>query len=375
MKKFGLMVLAIGLVLACVAPVSAARYTQDEAALIWLRGFQQADGGFTNGFSAGSDLGTTTEVILAAAAAGQDCSPWLSSTGNSPLDYLATQVKQGAVKDAAGLSRVVLAAVATGQDPRNFGGKNLVQALLAAQDKSTARFGDSLYAHAYAILALHSAGETVPQSAIDLLTSQIADDGAWSLFGGPTPGLADTNTTALAIQALIVVGERDTAHAALPYLQRMQNADGGFPYQKPSAWGTDTDANSTAVVLQALYALGEPLGNWTASGTDPVGALLALWDAATGGYYWQAAVPYANIMASAQAVQAVEGMTLVNLAVVGAARAPQAAATAALPVVRDDVVSTVPLLPMSGGLAPSRTLIFVGIVMMSVGLTLKKRKQ
>jgi hypothetical protein len=369
MKKLGLGLLVIGFVLAWVVPVMAARYSQDKAALTWLRGFQQADGGFTNGYVDGSDLGATTEVMLAAAAAGQDCSTWLSPAGNSPLDYLVTQVKQSAVKDAAGLSRTVLAAVATGQDPRNFGGKDLVQALLAAQDKTTSRFGDSLYAHAYAMLALHNAGEPVPQSAIDLLKTQIADDGAWSLFGGPTPGLADTNTTALAMQALVAVGELDAAHSALAYLQRMQNTDGGFPYQKPSDWGTDTDANSTAVVLQALYAFGEPMGNWAASGTDPVGALLALWDVSSGGYYWQAAVPFANIMASAQAVQAVEGMHLVGVAVVGASRAPQAVVAAA-----SSEVSDVPLLPATGGfVVPGSALIFAGLLMMGAGVVLKKR--
>lgn len=365
MKRLGLVLLVIGLVLTWAVPVVAASYLQDEAALTWLLGFQQADGGFTNGYADGSDLGATTEVMLAAAAAGQDCSTWLSAAGNSPLDYLATQVKQGAVMDAAGLSRTVLAVLAMGQDPRNFGGKNLVQALLTAQDKDTNRFGDSLYAHAYAMLALHNAGEPVPQSAIDLLKTQSADDGAWSLFGGPTPGLADTNTTALAMQALVAVGEPNTAHSALAYLQRMQNDDGGFPYQKPSAWGTDTDANSTAIVAQALYTLGEPMSNWAASGTDPVGALLALWDASSGGYYWQASVPFANIMASAQAVQAVEGMDLVSVAVVGASRAPQTIASE---------ISEVPLLPATGGfMVPGSALIFAGLLMMGVGLVLKKR--
>lgn len=373
MKKSGLLILAIGLVLAWTVPVMAARYSQDEAALVWLRGFQQADGGFTNGYVDGSDLGATTEVILAAASAGQDCSTWLSSAGNSPLDYLAAQVKQDAVKDAAGLTRAVLAAVATGQNPRNFDGKNLVQALLATQDKTTNRFGDSLYAHAYAMLALHNAGEPVPQNAIDLLKSQIADDGAWSLFGGPTPGLADTNTTALAMQALVAVGEPNTARSALAYLQRMQNADGGFPYQKPSAWGTDTDANSTAVVVQALHTLGEPMSHWAASGTDPVGALMALWDAASGGYYWQAAVPFANIMATAQAVQAAEGMHLVNVAVVGASRAPLAVTAAPAAATSDAIVSDVPLLPVSGGFASSNAFIFVGLLMLGAGLTLRKR--
>jgi hypothetical protein len=241
----------------------------------------------------------------------------------SPLDYIATRVAGGELQTGGALGKALLVAVATGQNPNAFGGKDLVSELRALQDTDTGLFGDTLFAHAYAVLALHNAGEPIPQNAVTALTSQFTDDGAWALFGGKTPGTADTNTTALVMQALVAVGERDAAAGALPYLHRMQNADGGFPYQKPSNWGTDTDANSTAVVLQALYALDEPMGNWSASGTDPLGALLALWDAGSGAYYWQAAVPYANMLATAQAIQAVEGMSLVNLTSVGAVNSPK----------------------------------------------------
>ncbi len=375
MRKIGAAVLVLALMATAALPVLAAR-SQNEAALSWLLGSQQADGGFTNGFAAGSDLGTTVEVILAGTAAGKDVSMWLSPQGASPLDYLAGQVQGGQVSGAANLSKVTLAAIAAGQDPRSFAGRDLIGALLKTQDAATGQFGDSLFAHAYAVLALRQAGATVPQNAIDLLKVNRTEDGGWAMFGGTTPGTADTNTTALAMQALAAVGEGDLASGALSYLQRMQNTDGGFPWQKPSAWGTETDANSTAVVLQALYALGEPASHWAASGTDPVGALLALWDATSGGYFWQASTPYANVMATAQAIQATEGMSLLRVSVVGAARAPQAAAVAPAAVAPAAAASdgTV-LLPASGGMAVGPAFVVAGLLCLGGGWALRRKER
>lgn len=345
----------VALVLVLIAlPAMAAQYPQDEVALGWIRQAQEADGGFSSGFSEGSDFGTTVEVILAAAAVGQDVSMWQTASGASPLDYVASQVAAGQITDAGNLARAIFVAVATGQDPRAFAGEDLVAALLQTQDATTGMFGDTLFKHAYALLALHAAGEPIPEAAVALLTSQFTTDGAWALFGGTTPGTADTNTTAMVMQALVAAGRPDAAAGALPYLQRMQNDDGGFPYQKPSPWGTDTDANSTALVVQALRALGEPMGNWAASGTDPVGALLALWDETSGGYFWQAAVPFPNILATAQAVQAVEGMTLVAVPQVGAANPPMM--TTAAP--------SVILLPVSGARAVGPVMAVVGLVLL-----------
>ncbi len=338
MKKLLALPLMWSLLFALVLPVAAAPRSQDDAALNWLIAQQQPDGGFGNGFSAGSDFGTTVEVILAAAAAGQDVSQW----PHSPLDYIHAQVLAGHVQDANQLSRAIFAAVATGQNPRSFAGRDLVAALLAQQD-ANGQFGKSLYAHAYAVLALHAAGAAVPQDAVDLMKNNLTDDGGWALFGGKTPGTADTNTTAMVIQALASAGEIDAARGGLAYLHRMQNPDGGFPYQNPSPWGTETDANSTAVVLQALNALDEPLGMWVGSGTDVLGGLLALWDSSGGAYFWKASVPYANITATAQAVQAAEGMTLVSIPVVAAANAPKTTAA---------VATTAPLLPATGHALP-----------------------
>jgi hypothetical protein len=363
MKKAVLLSGLLVVLWVAVSPVTASTWTQTDAALAWMQAFQEEDGGFSNGFSAGSDYGTTVEVVLAVAAAGQDASLWQSSAGLSPLDYVATQIAGGEFENAGSLSKALLVAVATGQNPRDFGGKDLVSALISQQDAGTGVFGDTLFQHAYAVLALHNAGQAIPQNAVTALTSQFTDDGAWALFGGKTPGTADTNTTAVIMQALVAAGEGDAAAGALPYLHRMQNDDGGFPYQKPSDWGTDTDANSTAVVLQALTALEEPMGNWASSGTDPLGALLALWDAESGAYFWQTAVPYANMLATAQAVQAAEGMSLVNVATVGAANP-----------VRVLFEAPIVLLPESGGVLGIISLAVVGMILVAGGVVLRRKK-
>jgi hypothetical protein len=363
MKKALLVSGVLVSLLMAALPVVAASRTQTESALMWFQASQEQDGGFSNGFAAGSDFGTTVEVILAVAAAGQDVSQWKSSAGLSPLDYVATQVAGGELETAGSLGKALMVAVATGQDPHAFGGKDLISALLGLQDQNTGLIGATLFEHGYAVLALHNAGQPIPPDAATALTSQFTEDGAWALFGGKTPGTADTNTTAIVMQALVAAGDRDAAAGALPYLHRMQNDDGGFPYQKPSNWGTDTDANSTAVVLQALYALDEPMGNWSASGTDPLGALLALWDAESGAYFWQAAVPFANMLATAQAVQATEGMSLVNMAKVGAMHSP-----------RIQFEAPITLLPESGYVLGVLACGVVGAALVWGGAVLKRKE-
>jgi len=331
-----------------------------EGGLAYLAAQQQPDGGFTNGFSEGSDLGTTCDVVLAIAAAGEDPSAVRSSADRSPLDYLAAQVAAGAV-DTVGLrAKVVLALVASGLDPANFAGRDLVAELEGAYDEAIGSYGSNIFDQALAMLALFNAGRPVPEGAAQYLLANQTTDGAWALFGGTTPGTGDTNTTALAIQALLVTGHRDEIGTAFAYLQRVQNADGGFPYQNPSPYGTDTDANSTAFVLQALLAAGESLADWAPAGTDPLGALTALYDPESGAFFWQAAYPFPNVLATAQAIPPLKGYTFVNLPRVGVAYPPQ-------------VAPVVVLLPESGGIPLlSGVLGLVGAALAGVGLAVRR---
>lgn len=278
------------------------------------------------------------------------------------MDFIRAQVQSGVVTDTARLSRVIFAAVVTGEDPRAFAGHDLVAELLATQAE-TGQFGDSLYAHSYALLALHAAGQPLPQMALELLLTQQQPAGGWAMFGGNAPDSADTNTTALAIQALVAAGKTDAARKALDYLRQVQNEDGGFPWQKPSPWGTATDANSTAVVIQALLTLGEDPAIWKPAGLSPYDALRGLHHAATGGFVWQIPTTPAgaeaepNVLATAQAIQALEGMTLVQVRAL-----PQ---TEPVP----------PLLPQSGGYAAPELLLALGLGFVALGwVTLRRRR-
>ena len=83
----------------------------------------------------------------------------------------------------------------------------------------------------------------------------------------------------------------------LSELAAFQNTDGGFPYDPDSVYGTASDTNSTAAVLQALLATGEnPLssdwateditGTLVISGTNPVAFLLSM-QLPDGSFEWQ----------------------------------------------------------------------------------------
>lgn len=362
MRTLAILMVLVALLLGWAVPARAADAPQLDRALEWLLTNQQADGGFTSGFSDGSDLGATTETILAFAATGTAL-----EAETSPLAYLEVQATSGALTDAAGLSRAVMLAKVLQADPRDIGGEDLVAALLATQDKPTGRFGDSLYAHAYALLALHNAGESLPADAIELLMTEQQEGGGWAMLGGDE--VADTNTTSLAVQALLAAGEDAAAQKAVTYFAGVQNADGGFPWQNPSPYGTDTDANSTAVVLQALMALGENPANWAPKGASPVDALLALWDAESGAYNWQLAMPGANVLATAQAVQALSGMTLLDLTAPATPLVAEGVASA--PVTAADPA---PVLPTAGGPALGHLLVLAGALFLGSGLFLRRSR-
>ena len=159
---------------------------------------------------------------------------------------------------------------------------------------------------------LNGSGLALPRTVIALVETYQTADGAWNFMGDTAALSGDTNTTALAVQALASAGRKDDTGRALDYLRRVQNDDGGWPYQNPSAYGTETDANSTALVLQAIYAVGQTPGDWYSGGTDPLGALLALQNA-SGSFSYQASFPGDNVLATVQAIPVAAGATLANV--------------------------------------------------------------
>ncbi|MEZ4559506.1 MAG: hypothetical protein R2854_24230, partial [Caldilineaceae bacterium] len=163
--------------------------------------------------------------------------------------------------------------------------------------------------NAWAILGAAAFEDDIPAPAVDALKASAAPDGGWEWMTGFG---ADTNSTAVAIQALLAAGEplTDTAIiSGVAFLRRAQNDDGGFGYDPATAAEYGSDANSTAYALQALYALGEdPAGAaWTRGpdGASPIDFLLnAQLDDGT--IEWQPGSG-ANLLATQQAVPALLG--------------------------------------------------------------------
>lgn len=296
--------LVVALLVGC-APKASPGVAAATRALEWLRSQQQDDGSLNIGF--GHPAGVTCDAILAIVASGGDPSSWRKATGKPSLtEYLATTASEYAV-DAATTGKLIVTIAAAKQDPKNFGGKDwLAQLQSFAQTKGT--FDAGAVGQAWAILALKAAGQSVPAEAVAVLKSYQLDSGAWNSAFGP-----DTDTVAIVLQALVAGGEPKTSDAirqALSFFETQQNEDGGFPAIKPSEWGTDTNANSTANVLMALLAVGQnpSTGTWKKAGGDPSSALLKL-QTADGKIEFQPGVG-SPVMATVQAIPALQGKFL-----------------------------------------------------------------
>jgi hypothetical protein len=317
-RLVGLWAVALLLPSLMFAPVRASATPSGDLAqaVSWLRAQQQADGGFSNGVSDGSDLPTTADAVVAIVSAGEAPSDW-TQDGNSPLDYLAQAAGGIESGDAGKMAKLVMALQASGGDPRDFAGKDWVAALQGGWDSGSRLYAADVYSGALGILALRAAGADVESQAVDGLLSYRLPDGSFSFNGDATPGSGDSNTTALAAQALIAAGAgADALAPSLTYFRDVQNADGGWTYQKPSPYGEATDANSTAVVLQALLAAGESPDAWG----DPAQALFGL-QTANGGLAFNADTPGDNLLATVQAIPALAGYSLVRLPQAGTASA------------------------------------------------------
>ena len=371
--------IAAALVVALTLLAAVPAFASPDITVQWLKSQQHDDGGFG---AEGSTLSETAEVVYALAAAGQDVAG-LKTNGRSPLDYLAAHVSEA--KSAGAMAKLSLAVSAAGGDAATVGGVNLVGQIeksLGAEGAYTLSAEDTLSGQVYAMLALVGAGRTVPQSAVDWLRGKQQAGGAWAWNASDKAEDADSNTTSLALQALIAAGvAKDDAaiQKGIQYLGGLQNEDGGFPYQKPSPYGTDTDADSTAFCIQALIATGQDLTAWKAkSGKGPLDALAAL-QRNDGAFAWQAAFGDANLLASAQAVPALLGrsypIAVTKASGTAEAAQPAAATPAVAAAATPGPTAAVQVLPTTGAAqsGTAATLVLVGTALVAGGCLLQRR--
>jgi hypothetical protein len=324
--------------------------TAAASALRWVEAQQQPDGSFP-GFGAGS----TVDAVLALIAMGADPAAY-SKDGNTPVTFLENKASElAATPGGAGKLLIAVAAMGT-QDTTSFGGVDLVSTLNSAFDPQTGHYGKDAIGHAFAMLGLHAANRPIPAEAVARLKAFQTPDGGWAFSGETAPGSADTNTTAVAVQALVGsgVGPGDPALVkASAYLKAQQNADGGFPYQKGGEFGSDSDVNSTAYVSQAFTELGEGHLEIASSAKSYLRSM----QKPNGAFQWKADEPDDNPGATYQAIPALIDVTL------------------ATPYDKRLVFTPPPGMPTTGAvdLLPLGALASIAAVFLSLGLAARRR--
>lgn len=234
--------------------------TASGRASAWLLSAQNRDGGFGSDRGGSSAPMTTAWAALGLAAAGHRLDRTSLDGGRTVLDRLRADARSAG--DPGARQRLVLAAVAGGADPSSFGGRNLLEEVRAgiADDGAVRSPGGqpAVNLTAFAVLALAAADRGVSDSraraAVSWIKRQQQPDGGFGSFPKGIGG-SDVDDTAAALEALAAVDALDGSvrSAALGFLDRARSRDGGFPLvpgQKPNS-------QSTAWAIQGLIAAGE----------------------------------------------------------------------------------------------------------------------
>ena len=270
-----------------------------EGAAKWLISQQAEDGSFL-GFSGKADAGTTVDVIVALAAAkhaGVDVGSSIENavaylaSGDVALVYTQTGVGQAA--------KLALGLIAAGKNPEDFANVSPVLILEHGLNADTGFYGNGPYDTALTMLAFAADGREVPAAARQVLKATQAENGGWAFDGSTDAANADSNTTAMVVQAMVASGKPHSNLVAggVQYL-KSTISDGGATYDLKA--DAIPDANSTALVAQGLLAAGE----------DATSLLQALssFQNSDGSFFYNAATPGANVLATIQAIPAQAGI-------------------------------------------------------------------
>lgn len=288
-----------------LSPATNAQAAQD--ALTWIRSTQViTDGGF-------GTISVSTEAAMAIGANRENASDWRvtdpSSMESSTLaGYLLSYGPPYALEDAAASGKVT-----TGSASTNMCMPVGLASPATYYDASVGAYSEHNGFNAWAILGALAADEDVPPTAVQTLIDTQMPNGGWEwmeTFG------TDTNTTSLAIQAIVGAGRSISSTeviSGLAFLKSAQNDDGGFTYDPVSTFGAESDANSTAYSIQAIWAAGQnPMDpDWmssddsTANDSTPIDFLLSL-QLPDGGFEWQPDSG-TNVSSTQQAIPALLG--------------------------------------------------------------------
>ncbi len=252
-----------------------------DASVAYLQRMQFADGCYPQREGGPADPETATPwTALALAAAGVNPREQFRPGGTASA-FDCIERAAGKLRVTTDLERTLLVVNATGADPHDFGGIDLVARILATErdgafDREPAdpQLSSPVNTTIFAILALAPVAEPAAQAAVqraaDWVVRAQKRTGSWGAVTADGP--ADADMTGAALEALRAAGAvdgagngepaaRDAVSRALDWLRTVQRADGGF------STGPDTigNAGSTAWVAQGLWAVGEDPGRWVGS--------------------------------------------------------------------------------------------------------------
>jgi hypothetical protein len=264
------------------------------AAIGWLRGAQNGDGGF--GFARGeaSSPAMTGWAALGLEAAGVN--PLDVDRGDAtPITYLAATV--GQISTTGDIERTILLLHGAGLNPRRFQGHDLVSRLLARRG-GDGSWGQQVNPTAFGILALAAAGSDAGNShSAAWLRGVQNNDGGW---GFAAKSASDPDSTGAVLQALGAVGGSAGIQRGVSYLRGVQRSGGGFALA-----GGPVNAQSTAWAAQGLLAAGVSPASVRSGGT-PL-SYLASTQAADGHYRYSSASDQTPVWVTGQALMAVSG--------------------------------------------------------------------
>jgi len=282
-----------------LAPASTRpqRQVATSKAIAWLHGqFQDGD---IRGLS-------TCEVARVVALAGGDpeSSEW-TREGRTLLAQCEDAFQDLQRKDVGGAAKAARAALAAGRNPRNFAGTDLIAFIESKYDATTGYYHPyNLFRNDLAIIALTEAGRAIPDEAVTALTAAQNPDGCWGWPIDPDATASDTDTSGMTLYAFAAAGHTDVraANQCITRLRAMQNDDGGW--ELSGIYGDEvSNADSTALVLQGLVAMGwDPEGPMFTKNQTASQALLSF-QADDGSFWWRHDQKGTLLLGTIQAIQ------------------------------------------------------------------------
>jgi hypothetical protein len=285
------------------------------------------DGRYYESFPGTADFGLTIDGALALAATGDDNAAlreivaFLDDEGKDPSGRTVNDWTGIGTSYASGgaIGKEALLAEVVGDNPRDFGGHNLIAALDASvctrpskgANTSCPAAGSylndtSVFDQTLGVMAQLRAGQVSAAAApIAYLESLQSADGSFPSLIPPSGG-PDVDSTAMAVMALALAsGQRATAavRAGLTWIASQQERNGGFPS------GGAESINSTGLAIQAMTLRAAASKARIAAAR----AFLAREQNSNGGFDADAGQHGSNLRASTQAVGGAVGTSFGTL--------------------------------------------------------------